>query len=321
MARPRVFISSTYFDLRVVRADLEHFIKEIGYEPILFEKGHVPYTKDDALEDPCYREINNCDIVVAIIGGKYGTQSKDQKHSITQRELKTAVELGKQIYVFVEKAVHNEYRTYQANKEVQGFKPVSVDDPKVFALLEEVYALPVGNPISPFELSEDIVHFLREQWSGLFQRFLQEAARQKEVNLIVDLQTTATTLKQLVTYLSETRSKGDEAIKDILLSSHPAFAAIKKITKIPYRVVFHTQKELESLLSTRSFVQDSKPEDPASFEWDNKSMKVGIRILKKIFEQDGRLKIYTPEGWNNDWITQYTYNPNPAPADDDEIPF
>ena len=66
MARPRVFISSTYFDLRIVRADIEHFIREIGYEPILFERGHIPYRQDEPLEDPCYREINNCDIVVAI---------------------------------------------------------------------------------------------------------------------------------------------------------------------------------------------------------------------------------------------------------------
>jgi hypothetical protein len=93
VAKPRVFISSTYFDLRVVRADLERFITQMGYEPVLFERGHVPYRKENPLEEDCYREVQGCDILIAIIGGKYGSQSKDMKHSITQRELKTASHL------------------------------------------------------------------------------------------------------------------------------------------------------------------------------------------------------------------------------------
>ena len=64
MARPRVFLSSTYYDLRHIRNDLERFVKELGYEPILSERGHIPYGKDEALEQYCYREISNCDILV-----------------------------------------------------------------------------------------------------------------------------------------------------------------------------------------------------------------------------------------------------------------
>lgn len=40
--RPRVFVSSTYYDLRIVRADLERFIKEMGYEAVLYEKAIFP---------------------------------------------------------------------------------------------------------------------------------------------------------------------------------------------------------------------------------------------------------------------------------------
>ncbi len=96
---------------------------------------------------------------------------------------------------------------------------------KVFSLLEEIYALPVGNPVEPFELSDDITKFLGEQWAGLFQRLLQESARQKEVNIIQNLEATAATLKQLVTYLTETKSKGDEAIKDILAIESPCICS------------------------------------------------------------------------------------------------
>ena len=321
MAKPRVFISSTYFDLRTVRADLERFTREMGYEPVLFERGNVPYGKDDALEDYCYREINSCDILIAIIGGKFGTQSKDGKHSITHKELKTAVDLGKQIYVFVEKSVHSEFRTYQANKEVRDFKPASVDDVKVFELIEEIYGLPVGNPVEPFELSEEITKFLREQFAGLFQRLLQESSRQKEINIIQDLGATAATLKQLVTFLSETKSKGDGAIKDILLSNHPAFAAIKKLAKIQYRVVFHTVKELDQLLSARNYKRDPHPKDPKDMEWDHRPDQ-GIRVRGSIFDKEGNLKIFTPESWKDEWIESYSYNDETIAANaDDEIPF
>jgi hypothetical protein len=45
MARPRVFISSTFYDLKQVRSALEIFIKNIGYDPVLHERGAVPLWK------------------------------------------------------------------------------------------------------------------------------------------------------------------------------------------------------------------------------------------------------------------------------------
>lgn len=97
MARPKVFLSSTYYDLKQVRADIEKFIKELGYDPVLNEQGNIPYGKEDKLEAYCYKEINNVDILVSIIGGRYGSESKFDKHSVSQMELKTAYELNKQV--------------------------------------------------------------------------------------------------------------------------------------------------------------------------------------------------------------------------------
>jgi len=126
-------------------------------------------------------------------------------------------------------------------------------------------------------------------------------------------------LNHLVTFLTEERTKGDSAIKDILLSSHPAFAAIKKAGKIPYRVVFHSVEELDALLGARSFVKDDMPFDDEVFEWDNVKAEYGIRVSKTIFDEDGKLKILTPEEWNEEWVGTY---PCSRPKDlDSEIPF
>ena len=120
MARPRIFISSTYYDLKQVRSNLELFIKDMGYDPVLHERGAIPYGSKEKLEQYCYREIHQVEILVSIIGGRYGSHSEHQPYSISQQELKTAYELGIQVFIFVESAVLGEYQTYLKNKDVPG---------------------------------------------------------------------------------------------------------------------------------------------------------------------------------------------------------
>ena len=50
MARPRIFISSTFYDLRQVRSDMERSIRELGYEPVRHETEAIPYSNDEPPE-------------------------------------------------------------------------------------------------------------------------------------------------------------------------------------------------------------------------------------------------------------------------------
>ena len=86
MAHPRVFISSTYYDLKNVRADLERYIKDRGFDPVLNERGQIPYGNEEKLEEYCYREIENCDILVSIIGGRHGSSSSHDPYSISHQQ-------------------------------------------------------------------------------------------------------------------------------------------------------------------------------------------------------------------------------------------
>ncbi|MDV2488919.1 DUF4062 domain-containing protein [Acinetobacter johnsonii] len=100
MAKPRIFVSSTYYDLKHIRASLSLFIDSLGYESILFEKGQIAFVSDDPLDISCYREAASADIFVLIIGGRYGSEtsevpikSKSQYtdyNSITHKEYETA---------------------------------------------------------------------------------------------------------------------------------------------------------------------------------------------------------------------------------------
>ncbi|MGD1838850.1 MAG: DUF4062 domain-containing protein [Nitrososphaeraceae archaeon] len=302
MAKPRIFLSSTYYDLRQVRADLERFIKELGYEPVLNEQGNIPYGKDDLLEDYCYKEISNVDILVSLIGGRYGSESKHEKHSVSQLELKTAYDQNKQVYIFIDKSVYNEYRFYLNNKDNNGVKYTYADNVKIHEFIEFVESLPNNNTIHGFETSNDITTFLKEQWSGLFQRFLQEQTRQKEISIIKGIETTSKTLNQLVTFLTEEKRDKDKAINDILLSNHPAMEQIKEILGIPYRVFFTNREEFTDLIKARGFNIDadysSLFEEDERWVAERNKKRYELTFRSNIFNGEDKLRVFTKDEWD-----------------------
>ncbi|MBU3101930.1 MULTISPECIES: DUF4062 domain-containing protein [Clostridium] len=311
MAKPRVFISSTFYDLHHVRADLEKFINEIGYESILNEQGNIPYGSSEKLEEYCYKEVVLADILVAIIGGRYGSASNYESHSITQKEIESALEANKQVYMFVEKSVLSEFETYLLNIDNKEIKYKFVDNILIFQYISKFKLLLKNNTIHGFESSQDITKFLKEQWAGLFQRFLQEQRRVEEVNLIRGIETTANTLNQLVTFFTTEKKDKDQAIKDILLSNHPAMEQLRELLDVKYRVYFTTYEELNIWLKARSYKSGKslKFVNSQSYGWINVRHSNKILILeinKDIFDEKGKLKVFTNEEWDNSKIALHS---------------
>ena len=114
----------------------------MGYEPVRNEEGDIPYGKEEELQKYCYREIENVDILVSIIGNRYGSQAivdeKEKEYSVTQREIKTAFEKNKQVYIFIDKNVLTEYETYLLNKKSKDIIYKYVDNPNIYKFIEEV---------------------------------------------------------------------------------------------------------------------------------------------------------------------------------------
>jgi len=327
MARPRVFVSSTFYDLRQIRTDLERFIRDVGFDPVLNERGTIPYGSDQKIEEYAYKEIENADIVVSIVGGRFGSQSQHGPYSISQNELKRAVALGKQVFVFIESSVFTEYRTWANNKGVEGINFSFVDDPRVYEFIEEVEALPNNNPMAAFESAQDITRYLREQWAGLFQRFLAQQLLTKQATLLEDLQATAQTLDRLVTFLTQERDSRDEAIQSILLLSHPAFQQLRKLLNVRYRLVFTTRAELDTWLKARSYepVPTDAWDEEGVIEWTHDmSGGDGYDLLKvdgRIFDEAGKLRIYTSDEWDPRWMSHERRTANQFVPADDDIPF
>ncbi|NKE47622.1 DUF4062 domain-containing protein [Roseomonas frigidaquae] len=341
MARPRVFVSSTFYDLRHVRGELERFITTMGYEAVLNERGNITYESRDALEAYCYREIEKVSMLVSIVGGRFGTQSREgPNNSISHMELKTAVAQGKQAYVFVDKGVLSEYRTYLKNKE----KDVSyhhVDDVRIYQFLEEIYSLPFNNQIFGFDDMPEVIGYLKEQWAGLFENYLQQQNQEKLNQLSDTIKSTADTLKELVELLRNDRSglftavQGrEEALDAIIIQNHPIFNRIKALTGAPYRVFFTDRTEMEAWLNARQWVRlerehwDSKDDAEYALMQKNGDQKL-LYVSESLFDSDGRLRIMLPNDWKPNLVrTRMIKVDQPsAPSShsnsslDDDIPF
>ena len=329
MAKPRVFLSSTYYDLKQIRADLERFVRDQGYDPVLNELGNIPYGKDERLEEYCYKEIGGIDILVSIIGGRYGSSSSHGEKSVSQMELKTAMELNKQVYIFIDKSVYTEYQFYLDNKMTKDVKYKFADNVKIHEFIEFVESLPNNNTIHGFETSREITNFLKEQWAGLFQRFLQEQTRIKEVNLIKGLEVTSDTLNQLVKFLTQERLEKDHAINEILMSNHPALEEIQQTLGIQHRVYFTNYEELDALLKSKGFKPDMKEIeyeeegdpiiDESNHYWilTRRNQQHLLRITGDIFNEENKLKIFRKEDWENKFIELTSH----SLLEEDDLPF
>lgn len=213
MARPRVFVSSTCYDLHDIRDGVRDFIEMMGFEPVNSERGEVPYSPGVPLDESCYAEVGQCDICVLIVGRRYGSPASNQQDkteqsndrsetdylSVTRREFRKAVDDQAFIHVFVKHGVLSEYHTFRENRNTP-FKPAHADSLNVYRFLDEIHTSQPGIAIIEFKHLDDITNYLRQQWAGLFRQMLQR--RRDETQLaslnqkVEDLRAVAATLEQ-----------------------------------------------------------------------------------------------------------------------------
>lgn len=214
MATPRVFVSSTYYDLKYVRERLERFIKSYNMEPVLFEYDKVYFNPNSTPTSSCYKEIEGCHLVLLIIGGRYGSIDKENEKdlydkeyvSVTQNEYRTAVEKGVPTMVFVDRNVYADYKTFQKNKNVDipaKFQFAHVDDIKVFEFISKVEL----NTIKTFDNVEDVEKYFANQISGMLYEYLvglQNNKESKKIKTAVEeIKTVSNSMQNMINSIAE----------------------------------------------------------------------------------------------------------------------
>lgn len=181
--KPRVFVSSTFYDLKYIREDLANFIRAHDFEPIMFEEGDIGYTPGKPLDSSCYEAMRNSDMAILIIGGQYGSAAtgEDEKSesfaSITRNEFRNAVDEKVPVFCFIDSSVHVEYEIYKLNKEKlseneESIQFRTVKNINVFKFIHEIYE--IGNiPITSFNRVEEIKDQMGKQWADMFKKYLE----------------------------------------------------------------------------------------------------------------------------------------------------
>lgn len=222
--KPRIFVSSTFYDLKYIREDLSNFIKSHDFEPILFEDGDIGYTPYSALDDSCYRAIESADMALLIVGGNYGSPASGEQPdefkefiSVTRREFQKGVERGVPFFVFVDRNVYAEYGIYDMNsKEIDsGTYKINFRSTKninVFRFIKEIQSIKQIS-ITEFGKISDIKDFLSKQWSDMFKNYLASLKEEKEIE---KLQDTMNNMNVLIEKMDKIlNAVGKEVLKDV----------------------------------------------------------------------------------------------------------
>ena len=163
---PVVFLSSTCYDLKQVRADLKDFFEgNYGFQTMLSEFDSFPI-------DPCIGTFENslsnldksADIFILIVGTEYDHVTERGK-SIANLEYRQAKAKGIPVFVFVDKQLYSQLERWEANKD--GNFPTIVDNPQLLEFVSEIYS-ESKQWIYTYESVGDITATMKHQLSLIF---------------------------------------------------------------------------------------------------------------------------------------------------------
>lgn len=196
MAIPRVFVSSTCYDLGEVRDRLVSFIRTYNFETVLSDKGDVFYHPDLHTHHSCINEVSNCQLFILIIGGRFGgSYCADISKSIVNAEYFAAKECGKPVFTFIKNDVFQNYKLYRDNANntdiIKKIRFPAIEKQEyaehIFNFIDEVKNSPVNNGYFTFDYCSEIQDLLSKQWAGMFYDFLVNRERKKEADITHNL--------------------------------------------------------------------------------------------------------------------------------------
>ena len=210
MATPRIFVSSTCYDLQEIRFQLRYFINEFGYDAVMSDFDDIFYSYETHVQDSCLEEISKCQLFILVVGNNYGSfyhQDKQETKipdSVTLKEFRKALEVKIYKHVFINKYVDYDYKNYKRalEKEIliyfqsNDVKSEKIEDVKndiktkfdanyhfpydsykyVFYFIDIIYDLKENNAINTFESFADVKDNLKKQWAG----FMYESLTRKD---------------------------------------------------------------------------------------------------------------------------------------------
>lgn len=154
MAKARIFISSTCYDLSPVREELDDYLTSLGFEVLNSQKPGFGVTPGMHSHSACLDQVREADYLLLIIGRRRGGTHIGSEKSITNEEFIEAKRIGVPIIGCVDKSIVNLLPTYKKNPS--GDFSSTVDDKRVFHFIEYVNAGATDNWLHQYSNIADI---------------------------------------------------------------------------------------------------------------------------------------------------------------------
>jgi hypothetical protein len=95
MSPPVVLVSSTVVGIQELLDRVYGLLTSFGYEVWMSHKGTVPVRSDRTAFENCLAAVDQCDLFLGILTGRYGSGQVEGQLSITHQEFARAIELNK----------------------------------------------------------------------------------------------------------------------------------------------------------------------------------------------------------------------------------
>lgn len=286
MAKPRVFLSSTCYDLKELRSQIRDFINNYGYDAVLSEFGDIFFEYGVHPQDACFSEIKKCHLFILIIGNSYGSlyyrQNNIQPSSITMKEFEEAIRRDIPKHVFINRFVEYDYQNYirswsnklkdykaagnilDEQKEMEKFKE-SFDNEypfpqesyrHLFRFIDAIYKNNLS--VITFEYAEEIKNSLTKQWAGAMYDYLT-SNKSIPKEYIGELFAKVDKINDAIFKIADSRKEdGNKVSFDLnLLSSNNLISSIEQIKDkvfnslqeiLPYKSRHNSIRRRENLL-------------------------------------------------------------------------
>ena len=181
----QVFVSSSCYELRDLRAAIKAWLKQLGLSPLMSDEGGFPHVDRMPPYATCLRALEECPLVIGVIDRRYGISYDDWGPypefagcSPTHAELRHALDLGKRVLIYVHDDVWNFYEVWRKNRHAfEATSPQGLDE----ATLQMLQELKQRNPVPWMEHFSDVTELqqsLNREFVNQLYTYLRDREKQ-----------------------------------------------------------------------------------------------------------------------------------------------
>ncbi|MBC6367616.1 DUF4062 domain-containing protein [Algoriphagus sp. AK58] len=304
-----IFVSSTDYNLKDLRAELARYLTELGYRPVLSSaEGFHDNSPELEPWESCLQVLNTCFVMILVIDGRYGSPLEwrnfervlgSRKISPTHAEYIYSHKFNKRMLVFIREEVLTHYQTYRtalknleteeaAKEALEKVLPKGID----FETLKFVNEVKTSRPIPWIRAFKDVTEIKGEVQKKMLNE-LAELFMLKEKKLETIIKVFNQTMAELSPEKQNEILKKINAVKDL--------TEIKENLEAKEKELSIALKELESVKKGRKKEKEEKEHIVSELKEQIENLKEkinssDINSLKITKSDDGNIRI------SKDWL-------------------